>query len=115
MTQQRFFLGILFLWRVADEGTEILYGHTSFKEEILGLSFTITPFSFFQTNSLGAEVLYSTARDFIAAGADGVMVEVHNCPAEALSDGKQSLNLDEFDDFMQNIKPFINVSNKKIL
>lgn len=51
----------------------------------------------------------------IAAGADGVMVEVHNCPAEALSDGKQSLNLDEFDDFMQNIKPFINVSNKKIL
>lgn len=59
---------------VADEGTEILYGHTSFKEEILGLSFTITPFSFFQTNSLGAEVLYSTARDFIAAGADGAEV-----------------------------------------
>lgn len=49
----------------------------------------------------------------IAAGADGVMVEVHNCPDEALSDGKQSLNLDEFDDFMQNIKPFIDVSNKK--
>ncbi|MCR4695610.1 MAG: 23S rRNA (uracil(1939)-C(5))-methyltransferase RlmD [Pseudobutyrivibrio sp.] len=59
---------------VFDEGTEILYGKSSFKEEILGLSFTISPFSFFQTNSLGAEVLYSTARDFIAAGADGAEV-----------------------------------------
>ena len=30
-----------------------------------GLRFQISPFSFFQTNSLGAEVLYSTAREFI--------------------------------------------------
>lgn len=59
---------------VADEGTEVLYGQSWFKEELLGLSFTITPFSFFQTNSLGAEVLYSTARGFIAAGADGAEV-----------------------------------------
>ncbi|SEK17674.1 23S rRNA (uracil-5-)-methyltransferase RumA [Pseudobutyrivibrio ruminis] len=59
---------------VADEGTEILYGQSWFKEELLGLSFTITPFSFFQTNSLGAEVLYSTARDFISTGADGAEV-----------------------------------------
>ena len=59
---------------VADEGTEVLYGQSWFKEELLGLSFTITPFSFFQTNSLGAEVLYSTARDFIASGADGAEV-----------------------------------------
>ncbi len=59
---------------VADEGTEILYGKDWFKEELLGLSFTISPFSFFQTNSLGAEVLYSTARDFIATGADGAEV-----------------------------------------
>ncbi len=59
---------------VCDEGTEILYGQGFFKEELLGLSFTISPFSFFQTNSLGAEVLYSTARDFIAAGADGAEV-----------------------------------------
>ena len=59
---------------VADEGTEILYGQSWFKEELLGLSFTISPFSFFQTNSLGAEVLYSTARDFISTGADGAEV-----------------------------------------
>ena len=33
---------------------------------LLGLKFKITPFSFFQTNSLGAEVLYETARDHIS-------------------------------------------------
>ncbi len=59
---------------VCDEGTEILYGQSYFKEKLLGLSFTISPFSFFQTNSLGAEVLYSTARDFIASGADDAEV-----------------------------------------
>ncbi len=59
---------------VADEGTDVLYGTTYFKEELLGLSFQISPFSFFQTNSLGAEVLYSTARDFISTGADGAEV-----------------------------------------
>ncbi len=51
---------------VLDEGTDILYGQDFFCEEILGLTFRITPFSFFQTNSLGAEVLYETAREFIA-------------------------------------------------
>lgn len=50
---------------VKDEGTEILYGKDYFYEELLGLRFRITPFSFFQTNSLGAEVLYQTARDYI--------------------------------------------------
>lgn len=50
---------------VKNEGTEILYGQDFFFEELLGLKFKITPFSFFQTNSLGAEVLYQTAREFI--------------------------------------------------
>lgn len=50
---------------VIDEGTKVLYGQDFFYEEILGLTFRITPFSFFQTNSLGAEVLYESARDFI--------------------------------------------------
>lgn len=50
---------------VKNEGTEILYGQDFFYEELLGLRFKITPFSFFQTNSLGAEVLYETAREFI--------------------------------------------------
>ncbi len=50
---------------VKNEGTDILYGQDFFYEELLGLKFKISPFSFFQTNSLGAEVLYSTAREFI--------------------------------------------------
>ena len=50
---------------IKDEGTEILYGQDYFYEELLGLRFKISPFSFFQTNSLGAEVLYDTAREYI--------------------------------------------------
>lgn len=52
---------------VKDEGTEILYGQDYFFEELLGLKFKISPFSFFQTNSLGAEVLYETVREFIGS------------------------------------------------
>ena len=50
---------------VRSDETKLLYGRDYFYEEILGLRFRITAFSFFQTNSLGAEVLYSTAREFI--------------------------------------------------
>lgn len=53
---------------VKDEGTDVLYGESFFYEELLGLRFRITPFSFFQTNSLGAEVLYQTAREFVLNG-----------------------------------------------
>ena len=50
---------------IKNEGTRILYGQDYFYEELLGLRFKITPFSFFQTNSLGAEVLYETVREYI--------------------------------------------------
>lgn len=58
---------------VKNEGTDILFGQDYFYEELLGLKFRISPFSFFQTNSLGAEVLYDTARSFIrdSLEADG--------------------------------------------
>ncbi|PLX70812.1 MAG: 3-deoxy-7-phosphoheptulonate synthase [Denitrovibrio sp.] len=39
----------------------------------------------------------------IAAGADGIMVEVHNCPEEAMSDGDQSILPDDFDILMDRI------------
>lgn len=55
---------------VKNEGTEVLFGQDYFYEELLGLRFKITPFSFFQTNSLGAEVLYETAREFIGDALD---------------------------------------------
>ena len=56
---------------VINEGTELLYGQDYIEEELLGLTFKITPFSFFQTNSLGAEVLYSKAREYVLSGGFG--------------------------------------------
>ncbi len=50
---------------IEDQGTEILFGRDYMMEELLDLGFKITPFSFFQTNSLGAEVLYTKAREYI--------------------------------------------------
>lgn len=64
---------------VTNEGTDVLFGQDHFYEELLGLRFQITPFSFFQTNSLGAEVLYETAREFIGdalpSGTDADVAE----------------------------------------
>ncbi len=53
---------------VKDEGTSVLYGSGFITEKLMGLEFNITPFSFFQTNSYGAEVLYTKAREFIIDG-----------------------------------------------
>lgn len=63
---------------VKDEGTKVLYGQDYFYEELLGLKFKITPFSFFQTNSLGAEVLYETARDYIGDTKDKVVFDLYS-------------------------------------
>ncbi len=58
---------------VQSDRTEVLYGRDYFYEELLGLRFRISEFSFFQTNSLGAEVLYRTVREYIGevSAADG--------------------------------------------
>lgn len=50
---------------VQSDETRVLYGQEYIEEELLGLKFKISTFSFFQTNSLGAEVLYETAREYI--------------------------------------------------
>ena len=50
---------------VKADAVDILYGKEYFYDELLGLRFRITPFSFFQTNSAGAEKLYSLAREYI--------------------------------------------------
>lgn len=44
------------------------------------------------------------AKAAIAAGADGLIIEVHNDPAHALSDGAQSLTYDSFHETMQSIR-----------
>ena len=63
---------------VKDEGTEVLYGQDYFYEELLGLKFKITLFSFFQTNSLGAEVLYETAREYIGDINEKVIFDLYS-------------------------------------
>ena len=50
---------------IQSDETRIIYGQDYFYEKLLNLEFKITPFSFFQPNSRGAEVLYSTVRDYI--------------------------------------------------
>ena len=61
---------------IRNDGTRVLYGAESITEELLGLQFRITPFSFFQTNSEGAEVLYSAVRDRVleVTGASGGVI-----------------------------------------
>ena len=63
---------------VQDDRTEILYGQDFFYEELLGLKFKITPFSFFQTNSLGAEVLYDLARSYVGEMKDKVIFDLYS-------------------------------------
>jgi 3-deoxy-7-phosphoheptulonate synthase len=54
------------------------------------------------------------AKAGIACGADGLMIEVHNDPAHALSDGPQSLDFDQFDAVMNNIRPYISLAGRSI-
>ncbi len=56
---------------VSCDKMDVLYGRDYIYEEILGLKFKISLFSFFQTNTLGAETLYSKAREYIDEGMGG--------------------------------------------
>jgi len=47
------------------------------------------------------------ARAGVAAGADGLIVEVHPCPEKAVSDGAQSLSLEDFRALMRSLDPYI--------
>ncbi|MDO4492246.1 MAG: 23S rRNA (uracil(1939)-C(5))-methyltransferase RlmD, partial [Lachnospiraceae bacterium] len=63
---------------VKSDKTEILWGTDTIQEELLGLKFQITPFSFFQTNSKGAEVLYSAAREFIGNVENATVFDLYS-------------------------------------
>ena len=63
---------------VINEKTDTVYGRDYIEEELLGLKFKITAFSFFQTNSLGAEVLYSKARDYVGTTKDKVIFDLYS-------------------------------------
>lgn len=63
---------------VQSDETRILYGDEYIYEELLGLRFKISVFSFFQTNSLGAEVLYSKAREYIGDTKDMTVFDLYS-------------------------------------
>lgn len=54
------------------------------------------------------------AKASLAAGADGLMIETHNAPAEALCDGAQSLNLAQFDTLMHDLRARVGLEGKTI-
>lgn len=56
----------------------VLHGRDYIQEEILGLKFKISPFSFFQTNTKGAEELYTMAREFIGDHADKIVFDLYS-------------------------------------
>lgn len=53
------------------------------------------------------------AKAAIAAGADGLMIEVHPDPARALSDGPQSLTFDQFEGLMERLKPYAGLEGRR--
>ena len=84
---------------VQSDETKILYGKDWFEEKVLGLTFKISPFSFFQTNTSGAEVLYQRAREYVLgeinignAGETGNGNMAENTPDEENTPGSDALN-----------------------
>ena len=65
---------------VKSDRTDILYGQECFYEELLGLKFKISTFSFFQTNSYSAAVLYETAREYVGdlGGKDKTVFDLYS-------------------------------------
>ncbi len=65
---------------VKSDRTDILYGQDYFYEELLGLKFKISTFSFFQTNSYSAAVLYETAREYVGdlGGKDKTVFDLYS-------------------------------------
>ena len=57
---------------------EVLYGKDHIYEEIFDLRFKITPFSFFQTNTYGAEVIYDTVRGYLMSTPDNEVYDLYS-------------------------------------
>jgi 3-deoxy-7-phosphoheptulonate synthase len=60
------------------------------------------------------ELVGPMAKAAVACGADGLLIEVHENPPDALSDGKQSLYPEQFEELMQELKPFLNAVGKTL-
>ena len=59
-----------------------------------------------------ADLVVALCCGAVAMGADGLIIEVHPNPAEAMSDGQQQVNFDSFGSLSEAIKPFFTAVNK---
>ena len=62
---------------VQSDETKILYGQDYFYEYLYNMRFKISPFSFFQTNTLGAEVLYDQVREYVGETKDKLVYDLY--------------------------------------
>ncbi|MDR9769831.1 3-deoxy-7-phosphoheptulonate synthase [Acetomicrobium sp.] len=62
-----------------------------------------------------SELVPSMSLAALAAGADGLIVEVHPNPKEAVSDGDQSLDFEQFGDLMKSVKRLLSIMPGKVL
>ncbi len=63
---------------VKADSMDVLYGEPWLYEYLFGMKFKISPFSFFQTNTLGAEVLYEKAREYVGETKDKVIYDLYS-------------------------------------
>ena len=61
-----------------------------------------------------AELVAPLAKAAVAVGADGLLVEVHPAPAQALSDGRQSLTPEAFAQLMRDLGPFVEAAGRSL-
>jgi 3-deoxy-7-phosphoheptulonate synthase len=61
------------------------------------------------------DLIPTMSKAAVAAGADGIIVEVHPKPEEALSDGPQALTPPMFEQLMKELKPFVEAAGKKLV
>jgi 3-deoxy-7-phosphoheptulonate synthase len=61
-----------------------------------------------------AELVAPLAKAAVAVGADGLLIEVHPNPAEALSDGRQSLSPEAFSQLMRELRPFVEATGRRL-
>ena len=62
---------------VQSDETRLLYGQDYFYEYLFDMRFKISPFSFFQTNTLGAEVLYGKVREYVGETKDKLIYDLY--------------------------------------
>jgi 3-deoxy-7-phosphoheptulonate synthase len=60
------------------------------------------------------EYVTPMAKAAVACGADGLLVEVHSNPKEALSDGHQSLYPRQFASLMRSLRPFVKAAGRRM-